>query len=330
MKNKGGTSKAVNTKKKKKTTYKITNWHEYDKALISRGMVEVWMDKETLGSWKEEKVCGTKGGRPRLYSNAAILCAATFRKLFRLPLRATEGLVRSLLSLSGTILPCPDASTLSRRMKDLPVLLAKRKKEKTIIVVDSTGMKVYGEGEWKVRQHGIGKRRTWKKIHIGIGEDGEIRATEITGSDTHDGDVAKALLAQEDLHTLITGFHADGAYDHRKVYDELMTRAVPTILIPPRKDARIWIHGNRKDIPPHPRDENLREIRKHGRRTWKILSGYHLRSLVENTMFRYKTILGDRVFSRHPQNQTTELVLGCRILNIMFHLGMPKSVPVLV
>ena len=203
MKNKGGIPKTVHTKKKQKTTYKITNWHEYDKALVSRGSVEVWMDKETLGSWKAEKASGTKGGRPRVYSHAAILCAATFRKLFRLPLRATEGLVRSLLTLSGTILPCPDASTLSRRMKDLPVLLAKRKKEKTIIVVDSTGMKVYGEGEWKVRQHGVGKRRTWKKIHIGIGEDGEIRATEITDSDTHDGEVAKALHSLD--HVLKNG-----------------------------------------------------------------------------------------------------------------------------
>src|SRR3990167_6574275 len=112
MKNKGGILKIVRAKKKQKTTYKITNWHEYDKALVSRGSVEVWMDKETLGSWKAEKASGTKGGRPRVYSHAAILCAATFRKLFRLPLRATEGLVRSLLTLSGTILPCPDASTL--------------------------------------------------------------------------------------------------------------------------------------------------------------------------------------------------------------------------
>lgn len=326
MKKQGETPSALNTKKKK--AYKITNWHEYDKALVSRGSVEVWMDKETIGSWKAEKAYGAKGGRPHLYSDGAILCAATFRKLFRLPLRATEGLVRSLLSLSGTALTSPDASTLSRRMKTLPVLLAKRKKEKTIIVVDSTGMKVYGEGEWKVRQHGAGKRRTWKKIHIGIGEDGEIRATEITDSDTHDSQVVKTLLEQEDPSTQITGFHADGAYDQRKVYDELLRRTVPAILIPPRKTARIWFHGNRKDIP-YPRDENVRGIRRHGRKAWKILSGYHLRSLVENTMFRYKTILGDKVSSRDPQNQTTELTLGCRILNIMFHLGMPKSVPVL-
>lgn len=316
-------------KKKVKTKYRVTNWHEYDKALVSRGSIEVWMDKETVASWKAEPISGPKGGRPRTYSDAAILCAATLRKLFRLPLRATEGLVASLLSLAGSLLRAPDFSTISRRLKDLPVMLMKRKKEKTVIVVDSSGVKVYGEGEWKVRQHGVGKRRTWKKIHIAIGEDGEVRATEVTDGDTHDGDVAKALLGQEDPGTEITAFHGDGAYDQRKVYDELVRRGVPAILVPPRKDARIWIHGNRKDVPVHPRDKNLRGIREHGRKQWKILSGYHLRSLVENTMFRYKTILGDRVASRSPENQTAELTLGCRILNVMFHLGMPDSVPVL-
>lgn len=316
-------------KKKLKTKYRVTNWHEYDKALVSRGSVEVWMDKETVVSWKAEPVSGPKGGRPRTYSDAAILCAATLRKLFRLPLRATEGLVASLLSLAGSQLKAPDFSTISRRLASLPVLLMKQRKEKTVIIVDSSGVKVYGEGEWKVRQHGVSKRRTWKKIHIAIGEDGEIRATEVTDNDTHDGDVTKVLLDKQDSETKIMAFHGDGAYDQRKVYDELVRRSVPVILVPPRKDARIWIHGNQKDVLPHPRDVNLRGIRKHGRKQWKILSGYHLRSLVENTMFRYKTILGDKVASRKLENQATELTLGCRILNVMFHLGMPDSVPVL-
>jgi hypothetical protein len=219
---------------------------------------------------------------------------------------------------------------MSRRLASIPVSLAKRKKEKTIIVVDSTGAKVYGEGEWKVRQHGVGKRRTWKKIHIAIGEDGEIRATEVTNGNVHDGDVAEKLVDKEDIETKISAFHGDGAYDQAKIYDALRRRLVPSILIPPRTDAKIWFHGNRKDMPPHPRDENLRGIRKHGRRQWKILSGYHLRSLVENTMFRYKTILGDKVASRNAENQTAELTLGCRILNVMFHLGMPESIPILV
>lgn len=313
----------------KKKAYRVTNWREYDRALVSRGSVEVWMDAETVASWKADPTSGPKGGRPRIYSNAAILCAATFRRLFRLPLRATEGLVASLLLLAGSAAKAPDFSTMSRRLADLPVSLAKRKKEKTVIVVDSTGVKVCGEGEWKVRQHGVGKRRTWKKIHIAIGEDGEVRATEVTEGNVHDGDVAEKLVDKEDPETKISAFHGDGAYDQAKVYDMLARRSVPSMLIPPRKDAKIWFHGNRKGAPPHPRDENLRAIRKCGRKRWKILSGYHLRSLVENTMFRYKTVLGDRVASRCSRNQTTELALGCRILNVMFHLGMPESIPIL-
>ncbi len=327
MKKQGG-REVAQPKKKTKAAYHVTNWHAYDKALVSRGSMDVWMDKETIASWHEEKTSGPKGGRPRTYSDAAMLCTATLRKLFRLPLRATEGLIASLLSLAGSLAKAPDFSTMSRRMKDLPVSLAKRTKEKTVIVVDSTGVKVYGEGEWKVRQHGAGKRRTWKKLHVGIGEDGEIRVSEITDGNVHDGDVAKTLLAQEDPGTKIIAFHGDGAYDQAKIYDELVRRSVPAILIPPREDARIWIHGNRRDVPPHPRDKNLRRIREHGRKAWKILSGYHLRSLVENTMFRFKTILGDKVASRNTANQTTELTLGCRILNVMFRLGMPVSVPV--
>lgn len=313
----------------KKTAYRVTNWNAYDRALVSRGSVEVWMDAATVAGWRAERLVGKKGGRPRTFSDAAILCAATFRRLFRLPLRATEGLVASLLALAGSALRAPDFSTISRRLATLPVSLAKRPKEKTVIVVDSTGVKVCGEGEWKVRQHGAGKRRTWKKIHVAIGEDGEVRAVEVTDGNVHDGEAAKALLAGEDPGTEIVAFHGDGAYDHAKIYDELVRRSVPAILVPPRKDARIWVHGNRRDVPPHPRDENLRGIRERGRKAWKILSGYHLRSLVENTMFRYKTMFGDRVASRSPENQKAELTLGCRILNVMFRLGMPASVPVI-
>lgn len=315
-------------KKSKKTKYRVTNWHDYDAALVTRGSVEVWMDASSLASWYAEKLVGEHGGRSRLYSNAAILCAATFRRIFRLPLRATEGLLSSLLTMSGGVLKAPDHSTVSRRMADLPIHLAKRKKEKTVIVIDSTGAKVYGEGEWKVRQHGAGKRRTWKKIHIAIGEDGEVRAVEVTDNDTHDAQVEGKLLDKEDPDTKVSAFAGDGAYDHRKVYDDLALRGITTVLIPPRKDANIWFHGNRRDVSKHARDENLRGIRKHGRNQWKILSGYHVRSLIENTMFRYKTMFGDKVASRKPENQTTELTLGCRILNIMFYLGMPKSVPV--
>lgn len=262
-----------------------------------------------------------------MYADVAIETALTVRVVLHLPLRATEGFLRSVFRRSGIALPVPDATTLSRRGACLTVRLPKRRKkgEKTIVVVDSTGVKVYGEGEWKVRQHGKGKRRTWKKIHVAVDEDGEIRAVDVTGNDTHDAEVAPKLLAQEGgpITTLI----GDGAYDREPVYGACAARGIARILVPPRKDAKIRVHGNTRGAP-HPRDENLRAIRARGRARWKTASGYHVRSLIESTMFRWKTILGDRVRSRAWARQVTELTLGAVVLNRMFALGMPESVPV--
>jgi len=300
-----------------KKKYRIKNWKEYNQALVRRGSTEFWIDEDVRLHWLAERT--HENGSPRIYSDIAIETSLMVRKLFHLPLRALEGF---LVSLFGVSLPVPDYTTVSRRGQTLGVTLKKTKKEKTIVIIDSTGVKVYGEGEWKVRQHGYSKRRTWRKVHVAIDEDGEIRAAEVTGKDTHDADVAKKLLDQET--DLVDGFAADGAYDHAKIYTVLQTRGIQKILIPPRKDAKIWVHGNRK-TPPHPRDENLRVIRKQGRDQWKTSSGYHVRSLVENTMFRLKTIFGARLFSRIWTNQVTEVKVMCQILNKMMTLGMPKS-----
>lgn len=311
-----------NSKKRPKPSYRITNWPVYNRALVERGSVTVWLEEEAIASWRAAAVVGAPGA-PRVYSDAAIRTTLTFRVLFHLPLRATQGFLRSVLRLAGLDLPVPDFSTLSRRARSLDVPLRKRPKGHTDIVVDSTGVKVYGEGEWKVRQHGVSKRRTWKKIHIAIGEDGEIRATTVTGNDTHDADAVPDLLEQEDA--ALDGFFGDGAFDQRKVYDACADRSVARIVIPPRHGARIWNHGNGKGVR-HARDENLRGVRRLGRRQWKVSVGYHLRSLVETTMFRMKTIFGDRVHAREESRQVTELTLRCAMLNRMFHLGMPASV----
>ena len=295
----------------------MRNWKEYNQALVNRGSTEFWIDEDIRLHWLAERT--HTEGSPRIYSDVAIETSLMVRKLFHLPLRALEGFLASLLGVSLSI---PDYTTISRRGKDLVIHLKKTKKEKTIVIIDSTGVKVYGEGEWKVRQHGYSKRRTWRKVHVAIDEDGEIRAAEVTGNKTHDADVAKKLLDQET--DLIDGFAADGAYDHAKIYTVLQAKGIRKILVPPRKDAKIWFHGNLK-MPPHPRDENLRAIRAQGRDQWKTSSGYHIRSLVENTMFRLKTIFGERLFSRIWANQVTEVKVMCQILNKMMTLGMPDS-----
>lgn len=312
-------------KNKHKKMYRIRNWAAYNAALVQRGSLEVWLSPEAQGTWYAEAT--GEPGAPETYSDAAITCVLSIRKLFHLPLRQTEGFIRSAFKQSDTALKAPDYSTMSRRGRYLLVKLPKQDKQKTIIVVDSSGVKVYGEGEWKVRQHGPSKRRKWKKIHVAIDEKGEVRATDVSDEDTADADVTESLLNQEDAP--ITGFYGDGGYDKRNVYRECQERQVQQVLIPPRKDAKIWQHGNTA-APPHPRDANLRAIRRGGRQRWKEESGYHLRSLIENTIFRFKTIFGDHVQSREDRRQITELKLAFAMLNRMFELGRPDSYAVTV
>lgn len=307
-------------KNKQKKIYRIKNWPAYNEALKQRGSLNVWISSRALDRWRA-KPAGTPG-LPRTYADTAIETALTVRKLFRLPLRQTEGFLSSLFRRLHQTLPVPDYTTLSRRGRFLLVKLPRRKKDITDVVIDSSGVKVYGEGEWKVKKHGKGKRRKWKKIHVGIGEDGEIRVGEVTDETTGDSSVAKSLLDQETAK--IRSLTTDGAYDKRAVYEAARERGIANIVIPPRKDARIWQHGNTR-APAHPRDENLRQIRKHGRARWKEESGYHRRSLVENTMFRFKTIFGERALSREDSRLRTELKLAFAMLNRMFALGMPES-----
>jgi hypothetical protein len=206
----------------------------------------------------------------------------------------------------------------------LKVNLPKKASQKLNIVMDSTGLKIDGEGEWKVRQHGVSKRRTWRKLHIGANpEDGEIQAVILTENSISDDAAVADLLKQ--IEPEIEKFAADGAYDKRKVYDGLNAHSPNgKILIPPRKNARIWQRGN-PQAERLKRDENLRFIRKHGRKAWKENSGYHVRSLSETAMFRLKTIFGDGLSARLLETQTTQALVRCAALNRMTHLGMPQS-----
>lgn len=312
-------------KNKPKKMYRIKNWAVYNEALKQRGSLNVWIGTEALAHWQATPA-GTPG-TPRTYADTSIETALTLRKLFRLPLRQTEGFLASLFARLRLVLPVPDYTTLSRRGRFLLVKLSKRKKEITDIVIDSSGVKVYGEGEWKVKKHGAGKRRKWKKIHIGIDADGEIRLGEVTDETTGDSSMVKSLLGQETAK--INSLTTDGAYDTSTVYTICEHREIPHVIIPPRKDAIIWRHGNQAG-PKHPRDENLRAIRKAGRPTWKRESGYHHRSLIENTIFRFKTIFGERALSREDSRLRTELKLAFSMLNRMFELGMPQSYAVTV
>jgi hypothetical protein len=307
---------------RQKALYRVKNWREYDKALVRRGSITFWLsdDFETNWLYTGEKQRGSQFE----YSDKAIEIMLTVKEVFHLTNRQTEGFVRSLFAMLKIDLPVPDHSTLSKRGRDLKVSLPKKTNQSLTIVMDSTGLKIYGEGEWKVRQHGVSKRRTWRKLHVGANpEDGEIQAALLTENNVSDDEAVEILLEQ--IEQDIEAFAADGAYDKRKVYDSLNAHSPDVnILIPPRKNARIWQHGNTK-AERLKRDENLRSIRTHGRKEWKKKSGYHVRSLAETVMFRLKTIFGDDLSARLIQTQTTQALIRCAALNKMTRLGMPQA-----
>jgi IS5 family transposase len=305
-----------------KRSYRLRNWKEYTASLVARGSLTLWIDQEALAGWISQTKTGPKGASP-LYTDSAILCALTLQQVYHLPLRSTEGLLGSLLALLGVELPVPDYTTLSRRRKSLPVSLPRRGQGQGLhLVIDSTGFKVFGEGEWKVRQHGYSKRRTWRKLHLAIDADThQIVAAVVTTNDMADCEILPDLL--ENTPDAVASVAADGSYDARACYQAIRKKGARA-LIPPRKGARIWQHGNTQ-AERLERDQNLRAIRQGGRKRWKEQSGYHRRSLSETGMFRLKTLFSDRVSARDFDGQATELFVRCRILNRMTTLGMPES-----
>jgi IS5 family transposase len=282
----------------------------------------LWIDERAIEVWVNHKLTG-KRGTPQTYTDTAIECMLTLKAVYNLALRSTEGLMQSVVKLLRVELPVPDYTTLCRRRKVLDVKLPRQSRGEPIhVVVDSTGFKVYGEGEWKVRQHGYTKRRTWRKLHLAVDESsGQIEAVEVSTNSISDCDVLENLLNQ--VQGELKQVSADGLYDKSKCY-EVIEKRDALAAIPPRRGARIWQHGNSRK-KPLARDENLRRIRKVGRKRWKQEVGYHRRSLAETAFYRIKTIFGDSLSARGFRAQTREILTRCAALNRMTQLGMPDS-----
>ena len=331
VKTKKRKSSACSDKQRPKTAYHIRNWKEYNMALVNRGSVTIWFAEEVRHNWLVPERTGVRGASPR-YSDLAIACVLTLGLVYQLPLRQQQGFVQSVMRLLGVDLPVPDYTTLCRRRQSLPVDVpascSLRRAEGVHVVVDSTGLKIYGEGEWKVRLHGASKRRTWRKLHLGVDEaSGEILAAELTVASAGDGERLPTLLDQAEGGGVKIGqVSADGAYDSWDCHETVRRRGAKAT-IPPRSGSKIKQHGNSKN-PPLSRDESLRRIRKVGEAVWKRESGYHRRSLAETAMFRQKQIFGEGLSSRLLVSQQAEASLRCVALNRMTQLGMPDSYPV--
>jgi hypothetical protein len=318
------------SQKKKKVQYKVRNWSEYNQALTKRGSVTVWFTEDVKESWLNTSGTGSRG-RKRTYTDVAIECILVIQAVFHLPLRQTQGLMTSLMSLLGVALAVPHYSTYSRRRTGLEVSLPRQRQGQSLhLVVDTTGLKVYGQGEWRLHKyhpqdHAPHERnpRLWRKVHLGVDEaTGEVMACVVTEKDVHDKTLLPEVLAQ--IEEPLEQVTADKGYDYISCYDAIAAlKARP--VIPPRRNATI--HHTDQFAR---RDAHVQRIQEVGRQAWKQESNYHRRSLAETAVYRLKTIFGPRLSSRKLENQHVEARLRCRALNLMTHLGMPDSYPVAV
>lgn len=302
-----------------KATYKVSNWKDYNRALVNRGNLTVWIDDAAIAAWDLTRPTGRKG-RTKTYSDLAIETALTLRGLLHLPLRQTQGFLEGLMSLLNLRLDVPCYSTLSRRAENLAVNLSAMSSASVNVLIDATGLKVYGEGEWKMRTHGKDKRRTWRKLHLAVNrENHEIIAVTLTASNVHDSMETEHLLDQIPDIATVTG---DKGYDNKNAYAPIAKRHAKAI-IPPRSGAALKLKNlTWGDVE---RNRLVREQHFLGKREWKTASGYTRRVLVETGIGRYKRTLGATMHSRQLERQRTEARLGAKILNKMTRLGMPRS-----
>lgn len=318
-------------------TPKVENWGEYNDALVDRGRLTIWISEEAIEDWTDDSP--PQQGAQWIFTDRAIKTCLQIKVVYGLTLRETEGFVRSLVELMELEdVPVPDYTTLSKRQKDLEIdLPTSSKSAPTHLVIDSTGLKVHGEGEWKQRIHGKQKRRTWRKLHLAVDSDtGLITAATLTDNTSGDASQVEPLLEEtlsdqpeaesskvESAEMALDKVGADGAYDTFDVHEVISDHGASPV-IPPQKNAKIKKHGNSSG-PPLSRDEALRYIRQHGRNKWKRTRDYHQRSLAETAVYRFKGLMGRFVEARTWENERTEVRLKAKTLNQMTELGMPKT-----
>ena len=303
---------------KPKPRYRVTNWRAYNRALIARGAITLWIDEAVVAGWM------ASGGKGWRYSDAAILAALGLRAVFGLTLRQTQGLLIDLTRLLGLAIPVPHYSTFSRRAATLAVpKLARPAGGPLHLAIDATGLKVHGEGEWKVRVHGKDRRRVWRKLHLAVDtRTGALVAHALTTSEVHDGTELAGLLAG--IEAPIAAVCADKAYDSFDCHAAILARGAQPV-IPPRKGAAIRPPPGRPDVPST-RGAAVARIAEVGRDAWKAESGYHRRSLAETAMLRYKTLIGPSLRSRAFDRQHVEVDVAVRCINRFTALGMPQSI----
>ncbi|MFC3024163.1 IS5 family transposase [Vibrio zhugei] len=297
-----------------KSTRKMTNWKEYNQALVNRGSLTFWLDEKAIDAWQCQEHHGGRG-RGFQFSDTAIETALMLKGIFGLSLRATEGFINSLFRLMDVPLRSPDYSCVSKRAKTVEVKYRNPSRGPVAhLVVDSTGLKVYGEGEWKTRKHGTEKRRIWRKLHLAIdAETHEVVSAVVSLVNVADNEALPTLL--NPLRRRIEQVYADGAYDTKECHRVLQRKgATPTIV--PRSNAGYWEDG-------HPRNDAVKALKNGELKQWKKDTDYHQRSLSETGMYRYKQLNSPKLTLRDYNGQVGEALAGVKAMNKVIGLGMP-------
>jgi hypothetical protein len=302
---------------------KTRDWSQYNAAAKKSGAISFYISQEAITAWYNEDLTGERGAS-ETYSDIAVEACLTLRAAYGLSLRKANGFIQSIFDLMKLQIECPDYTTLCRRARYIkPIFARPASKEPIVIAIDSTGIKIYGEGEWKVRQHGVSKRRTWLKLHMAVNvHNHHIESFEVTANNVADSEVAPRLL--KSIRSKVRACQGDGAYDVEAVY-QVAEDIGASLIVPSRRDARLQDPANAITAKA-PRDAAIIYIHQHGadeeaRKHWKRASGYHARSLSETAMYRFKTHCCSFVRSRTLENQCAEIAIKVKIVNKIAALG---------
>jgi hypothetical protein len=308
-----------------KQRYKVSNWPEYNGFLKQRGRLDFWINDDLIEHWYHaERVFDGTGSSP-VYTDLAILICHEIRVMFKLPLRQAQGFIDSLFEMAGLPLKCPDYTVLSKRLSQLKIKAPRYLKQPeseddpVAIAIDSTGLKRFGRDEWHQEKHGVASKRSWRKMHLGVGEDHFIYSSVLTDKNTMDDAVTEAVCEQ--IKVPVEQVSADRAYDENHVYTTLEQHFPEADIVIPPKDNLLYDEEKKQAK----RCRAMLEIAARGQMAWQANHHYGKRSVSELAMQRYKRTFGNRLHARKLSNQKMETMIACGVLNRFTAIGMPRS-----